>query len=50
MSSSFHAKSYNRPICPPNTYNPAPSRAVVRTTGPIVRDPLAELEAILAEQ
>ncbi|HXW88675.1 MAG TPA: arylsulfatase [Streptosporangiaceae bacterium] len=25
-------------------------RAVVRTTGPVVRDPLAELEAILAEQ
>jgi arylsulfatase len=25
-------------------------RAVVRTTGPVVRDPLAELEAILSEQ
>jgi arylsulfatase A-like enzyme len=25
-------------------------RAVVRTTGPVIRDPLAELEAILAEQ
>ncbi len=25
-------------------------RAVVTTTGPVVRDPLAELEAILSEQ
>jgi len=34
----------------PFTFPGVIRRAVVRTTGPVVRDPLAELEAILAEQ
>ncbi len=34
----------------PFTYGGVIRRAVVRVTGPVVRDPLAELEAILAEQ
>jgi arylsulfatase len=34
----------------PFTFSGVIRRAVVRTTGPVVRDPLAELEAILAEQ
>jgi arylsulfatase A-like enzyme len=34
----------------PFTFSGVIRRAVVRMTGPVVRDPLAELEAILAEQ
>ncbi|MGH3305525.1 MAG: arylsulfatase [Streptosporangiaceae bacterium] len=34
----------------PFTFGGVIRRAVVRVTGPVVRDPLAELEAILAEQ
>jgi hypothetical protein len=34
----------------PFTFPGVIRRAIVRTTGPVVRDPLAELEAILAEQ
>ncbi len=34
----------------PFPFQGAIRRAVVRATGPVVRDPLAELEAILSEQ
>ncbi len=34
----------------PYRFNGVITRAIVETTGPIVRDPLAELAAILAEQ
>ena len=37
---------YSAPFSFPGTI----SRAVVRATGPVVRDPLAEIEAILSEQ
>jgi len=34
----------------PDRFNGTITRAVVETTGPIVRDPMAEIEAILAQQ
>jgi hypothetical protein len=34
----------------PDRFNCTIDRAVVETTGPILRDPMAEIEAILAQQ